>query len=332
MKILIFGANGFVGPYLINEFLNSGYEVVASDIQDGLLKDDFREKLYDGRAIRYQRCDILSVESVEALIREELPDGMVNLAAISSVGQSWSAPSLTMSINVIGALNVLEAVRGSMTSDYSPKLLFIGSSEEYEISDEPLSEKKPLDATNPYGVSKVAQEHFTEIYRKNYGMNISYVRAFNHTGVGQRETFVLPSFVRQVAEIEKSGQPGTILVGNLDIYRDFSDVRDIVRGYRMVFEAEQKSDGTVFDNKTTQSQVYNIGSGTAYNLAELLEYIISLSSEKILTNVDPVKYRPTDQRTIVADTTLIQEELGWKPEYDIYDTLKEMFYYYLQNV
>ena len=337
MKILIFGANGFVGPYLINEFLNKDYEVSASDLQEDLFTEGFREKLFEGREVGYFSCDILSSNDVEKLITQEKPDGIINLAAISSVGQSWSIPAKTMEINVIGTLNILEAVRkvkaeSKETSDvYSPKLLLIGSSEEYEMTEDAITEETPLDASNPYGISKIAQEHFAEIYSKNYNLDISYIRAFNHTGIGQRETFVLPSFVRQVAELTKKGEEGTISVGNLNIYRDFSDVRDIVRGYRMVFEQMlvEKSDKDLDDKRTLP--IYNIGSGTAYNLGELLDYIISLSSEKILTRIDPSRYRPVDQLTIKADATKLRTELGWNPEYTIYDTLKEMFDYFLND-
>lgn len=326
MKILIFGANGFVGPYLIEEFLNKGYEVAASDVQEELLRGGFRDKLLGDAAIEYRSADITSAEAVLEVIKEISPDGVVNLAAISSVGQSWSVPALTMNINVIGTLNILEALR-----KYPSKLLLIGSSEEYEMTEDAISEDTTLDASNPYGVSKVAQEYFADIYRKNYGLSIAYVRAFNHTGVGQRESFVLPSFCKQVAGVTKNKNPGTISVGNLNVYRDFSDVRDIVRGYRMIYES--LTDVSTDDNSSDKGSLpaYNIGSGVAYNLSELLDYIISLSSEKILTRVEPSIYRPVDQLTIKADTTKIQTELGWKAEYSIYDTLKEMYDYFLMQ-
>ena len=199
MKVLIFGASGFVGPYLAREFEGHGYEVVGTDIKEA-------------GGMPFKFADILDAGSVERVVREESPDMIVNLAAISSVGQSWNMPQTTVSVNVIGALNVLEAAR---RLEKTPKILFVGSSEEYEASDEPISEKNPLNANNPYGISKAAQERFAEVYRERFGMKVYCVRPFNHTGPGQSDSFVLPSFCKQVAEIEKSGKPGVIKVGNL---------------------------------------------------------------------------------------------------------------------
>ena len=144
MKILIFGANGFVGPYLIEEFLNKGYEVATSDVQEELLRGGFRDKLLGDAAIEYRSADITSAEAVLEVIKEISPDGVVNLAAISSVGQSWSVPALTMNINVIGTLNILEALR-----KYPSKLLLIGSSEEYEMTEDATLTIQEWDSANP---------------------------------------------------------------------------------------------------------------------------------------------------------------------------------------
>ena len=159
-------------------------------------------------------------------------------------------------VTVPEGTTILEAAR---KQPRMPKVLLIGSSEEYAPSDEPLSETSPLDANSPYGVSKVMQERFASLYRARYGMKVYCVRPFNHTGVGQRETFVIPSWCKQAAEISRSGKPGVMRVGNLDVKRDFSDVRDIVRAYRMILESE--------DCET----IYNVGSGKAIALRELLE-------------------------------------------------------------
>lgn len=245
------------------------------------------------------------------------PDMIINLAAISSVGASWGIPQITMSVNVIGALNIMEAAR---KIDNRPKVMFIGSSEEYAVSDKPMNEQTILNANNPYGISKMAQEKFAEVYRERYGMQIYCVRPFNHTGIGQRDSFVLPSFCKQAAVIERSGKPGTIKVGNLAAERDFSDVRDIVRAYRMIIE---NSDCT---------RIYNVGSGKAYKLSELLNYIVSLSKQKITVEIDPERFRPVDTQVICCNHELISKELGWKPKYSIFDTLKGMFDSYLCNI
>ncbi|MEA5049496.1 MAG: GDP-mannose 4,6-dehydratase [Eubacteriales bacterium] len=303
-KVLIFGIAGFVGRYLTQEFLENGYSVSGSDqAEQSELPAD----------VSVYRTDLLDMPRVEELISAVSPDIIVNLAAVSSVGASWSMPQKTISVNVIGSLNILEATKKCSNK---PRVLFIGSSEEYETSEGAIQEDMPLNANNPYGISKVAQERFAAIYRERYGMPIYYVRAFNHTGIGQSDSFVLPSFCKQAAEIDRSGKPGVIKVGNLSVERDFSNVKDIVRAYRMIVESE--------DCK----KVYNVGSGKAYRLSDLLVFITSLSGQPITIETDPARYRPADTQMICCDYQLIRKQLGWEPEYDIFSTLQEMYAYY----
>lgn len=305
-KILIFGVGGFVGHYLAEEFMNTGYEVYGSDkVQTPTIQKE----------VHFEIKDMLNAEDILELVSSIKPDMIINLAAISSVGLSWNIPQTTVMVNVVGSLNILEAAR---KQDNKPRVMFIGSSEEYEISDEPISEKTPLNANNPYGISKVTQERFAKLYREQYGMKVYCVRPFNHTGVGQRDSFVLPSFCKQAAEIEKSGKPGVIKVGNLSAKRDFSHVRDIVRGYRMIIENDDCE------------RIYNIGSGNAYGLDELLNYIVGLCSQKITVEVDPERVRPVDNPVICCDRTLIGQELGWEPERTVFDALKEIFESYMK--
>ena len=306
-KVLIFGAGGFVGSYLSKEFLSHGYSVVGRDrVRGAMLPEE----------VRFITAELMDPKEIESIVLEERPDIIVNLAAISSVGASWGIPQTTMMVNVVGALNIMEAAR---KADNKPKVMFIGSSEEYVVSDDPMNEETELDASNPYGISKVTQERFAKLYREQYGLKIYCVRPFNHTGVGQRDSFVLSSWCKQVAEIEKSGQPGVIHVGNLSVRRDFSHVKDIVRAYRMIVESENCK------------RVYNVGNGTAYRLDEMLDYIVGLSRQKIDVHVDDSRIRPTDQSIICCDNGLIEKELGWKPEFTVFDALKEMFEDYCAN-
>jgi GDP-4-dehydro-6-deoxy-D-mannose reductase len=242
-----------------------------------------------------------------------MPDIIVNLAAISSVGQSWKMPQLTISVNVNGSLNILQAVKDCREEGKAPKVMFIGSSEEYAPASAPVSETSPLDSNSPYGISKMTQESFANLYGREFGIDVYLVRAFNHTGVGQADNFVLPSWCKQAAEIDKSGKPGVMNVGNLKVRRDFSDVRDIVRAYRLIVEKGQPG------------KAYNVGSGVAHSLEDMLKTITSLSSQEITINVDPARIRPTDTPVICCDNSLIKAELGWAPEHDIFDTLKEMY-------
>lgn len=298
-----------MGSYLALELKKSGYEVFGSDqLEEDAVNSD--------NLSAYSKANLLNKDEVEALLLRVEPDAVINLAAISSVGASWNIPQLTMEVNVVGALNIMEAAR---KLENMPRLMFIGSSEEYEAIDAPISEETALNANNPYGISKMTQERFAAVYRERYGMKIFCVRPFNHTGIGQKDTFVLPSFCKQAAEIEKSGKPGVIHVGNLAAKRDFSDVRDIVRAYRMILESDN------------DSVIYNVGSGKAYSLQEMLDYIVGLSKQKIEVEVDKERFRPIDTPLVVCDHSKIEKDLGWKPEYSILDTLKEIFQYYVQN-
>ena len=301
-KVLIFGCGGFVGKYLTDEFTSNCYEVTGSDIRVPEWADD-----------QFISCDLLNAADVKAVITKVMPDIIVNLAAISSVGQSWKNPQLTISVNVNGSLNILQAVGSCYGKDNMPKVMFIGSSEEYAPASAPVNETSPLDSNSPYGISKMTQESFAALYGKEFGIDVYLVRAFNHTGVGQADTFVLPSWCKQAAEIDKSGKPGVMNVGNLKVRRDFSDVRDIVRAYRLIVEKGQPG------------KAYNVGSGVAHSLEDMLKTITSLSSQEITINVDPARIRPTDTPVICCDNSLIRSELGWTPEHDIFDTLKEMY-------
>lgn len=306
-KVLIFGISGFVGRYLAQEFISHGYKVYGSDIAE-------IQQLEDG--IEFHKADLLDAQNVEKVVADIMPHIIVNLAAVSSVGLSWNMPQTTMSVNVVGALNIMEAARKCQPM---PKVLFVGSSEEYQISEQSISEATPLNANNPYGISKMTQESFAELYRDRYGMKIYCVRPFNHTGVGQKDNFVLPSFCKQVAAIERSGKAGTMKVGNLSAERDFSDVRDIVKAYRMIVENEDCT------------RVYNVGSGKAHSIQEILDYIVSLCSQEVTVETDPERFRPVDTPRICCDNRLIKQELGWEPEYTIFDTVKRMFETYVNE-
>lgn len=298
--LLILGVSGFVGSYLAAEFFNNGYDIYGADVQES-------DKLSE--YIKFEKCDLLDNEAVKQLIYKVNPTYIINLAAVSSVGASWNIPQKTIEVNVVGSLNILEAVK-ALNKDI--RVMFVGSSEEYAVSDVPIDENAPLDANNPYGISKVMQENLAKLYRERYGIKVYCVRSFNHTGVGQNENFVIPSWCKQVAEIEKSGKPGVIKVGNLEAERDFSDVRDIVNAYRLIIESENCS------------QVYNVGSGKAYKLSDLLEYIISLSSQEIIVEVDSDRFRPIDNKVICCDNSLIKKELGWCPKSSIFNVTREM--------
>ena len=307
-RALIFGVNGFVGAYLTRELDSHGYEVCGSDLKESCALAEVG---------RYASCDLADPEGVVKVVADAKPDYIVNLAAISSVGQSWRMPALAMRVNVEGTLNVMEAARALETM---PRVLLVGSSEEYAPKDGPLNEGDPTVSNNPYGISKATQERFAALYTERYGLEVCLTRSFNHTGPGQNPNFVLPSWCKQAAAIERSGKPGRMTVGNLKVARDFSDVRDVVRAYRLILERGRAGDA------------YNVGSGRALPLGELLEIVTGFCNQDIEVGIDPELIRPTDTPCICCDASKLREELGWVPERNIEDTLREIYQGFLRDM
>lgn len=300
-RVLIFGACGFVGPWLAREFESNGWEVFCSDRL---------EKPKAGLPGEYHEANLLDADGVGRVVSQAAPDAVVNLAAISSVGQSWKAPAATVEVNVIGSLNVLEAAKALGTE---PKVLLVGSSEEYEPSEGPLSEDGPVAANNPYGISKATVGGFADLYEAEGSVRVYRTRSFNHTGPGQAPGFVIPSWCKQVADFERAGHGGIMRVGNISVRRDISDVRDIVRGYRLLVESD------------CSGEVFNFGSGEATPLESILETVIGFSSQEIEHETDPALIRPTDQPWVQANISKAERELGWKPEIPLEQTLHDVY-------
>lgn len=309
IKVLIFGIAGFVGKYLLDELIQTDvrYNIYGADILENYRLDGL---------LQYFQCNILEETTVVDIIDHVQPDYIVNLAALSSVGASWTMPKKTMEINLIGSLNIIEA---SLRLKLVPKILLIGSSEEYSVSEMPLNENSTLSANNPYGISKMALEQMAQIYCDKFGCNIYFTRSFNHTGIGQKETFVIPSFCKQAATIQRSGMAGSMKVGNLSAKRDISDVRDVVRAYRLILESGSRQ------------RIFNVGSGNAYVIQDILEYIISLCDYPIKVEVDVERVRPVDNPYICCNNTLLRDETGWQPQFEIFDTVRELFHFYVEK-
>jgi GDP-4-dehydro-6-deoxy-D-mannose reductase len=302
-RVLIFGALGFVGRYLAAEFAEHGYSVFTSDALPAASSNP---------EFPYYQTDITLGEEVRSAIESAQPDYIVNLAAISSVALSWKDPQKTFAVNVLGILNVLQSL--VELKRFKTKTLVVGSSEEYLPKTTPLSIDDPLDSNNPYGISKTTQEQLAGLFAEKYGLSIIRTRSFNHTGVGQNDAFVIPSFCKQVAAIEKSGKPGRILVGNLSVYRDFSDVRDVVGCYRWLLE--NKNEG-----------IFNVGSGEAHSLKEILDSVIAMATQPIEVVVDPAKIRPADTPYICCK----KEDVPYPFTHPLKETLKDLYLHYLHQ-
>lgn len=306
MKSLIIGGGGFVGRYLIAELNANGYEVHATCLES--------EKIESECSVH--TLDILKKDDISAILNDIKPDIIFHLAAQSSVALSWKKPQLTAEINVIGSINLFEAVR-----EYNGKvrLIVIGSGEEYGYiapNSCPLKETEPLHPGNIYAATKACQEMTAEIYARAYKLDMVMVRAFNHSGPKQDSIFVISDFCRQIAEIEKGIKSPVISVGNLTAMRDFTDVRDIVRGYRLLGE------------KGISGQIYNIGRGKAVSIQYILDTALSLSTAEIAVERDEKRMRAADIPVIEPDITKINGDTGWKAEITVEQTIEDTLNYW----
>lgn len=302
MKALIIGAGGFVGGYLIRELSSAGWDVHASCLPTETIREN----------CTVHHLDIMEKDSITALLNNVMPDIIYHLAAQSSVSVSWKKPQLTAEINVIGTINVLEALREAEKKDI--RTILIGSGEEYGFIRQgacPLSETESLNPGNIYAATKACQGMLGEIYARAYKMDIVMVRAFNHSGPEQSEIFVISDFCKQVAEIEKGMREPVICVGNLEAMRDFTDVRDVVKAYRLLGE------------KGKSGQVYNVGRGRAVKIQYILDTVLSFAEKPIEVKQDPKRMRASDIPLIEPDVAKIYADTGWKAEISMEQTIRD---------
>lgn len=308
MKALVIGGGGFVGTYLVNHLSNDlNFDVYVTKTS--------KETLVIENATVYD-CDILDKQQIDHVLETVRPDFIFHLAAQSSVAYSWKNPGLTIDVNVKGCVNVLDAIRDL---DHKTRTLLIGSGEEYGHILEgecPIKETNSLRPGNIYAATKSCQNMLGKIYSDAYDMDIMMVRAFNHIGPNQAPMFVVADFCKQVAEIEKGIKDPTIYVGNLSAKRDFTDVRDVVRAYGGLVQFGKRG------------ETYNVGTGHALAIQEILDRIVSMSECKIDVEVDPNKLRPVDVPIIEPDIDKINECTGWKPVISLDQTLEETLNYW----
>ena len=304
MKALIIGGGGFVGGYLADELNNNGYDVYITCLEK--VDSDYAQFI----------LDIRKKDDISEILSKVNPDVIFHLAAQSSVALSWKNPQLTAEINIIGAINLFEAVR---EYEGNPRVIVIGSGEEYgciSANSCPIKETEPLHPMNIYAATKACQEQTAEIYARAYGLDIVMVRAFNHSGPKQESIFVMSDFCRQIADIEKGRKSPVMTVGNLAAMRDFTDVRDIVRGYRLLAE------------KGKSGEIYNIGSGKAVSIQYILDTALKLSTVEIAVERDAKRMRASDIPIIEADTTKIYGDTGWKAEIALEQTIEDTLNYW----
>jgi GDP-4-dehydro-6-deoxy-D-mannose reductase len=323
MNILITGITGFTGSHLAELLLKDENNKVFGTVRGRCRQTAFIDKIKENLTLL--ECDLTDYNSIQATLEESHPDVIYHLGAQTFVPTSWRAPQETMNTNVLGTLNLLEAIR---KSSFNPKILIAGSSEEYgkvEESEVPIKETNPLRPLSPYAVSKVTQDLLGYQYFESYGMKIVRTRAFNLIGPRSGEKIVTANFAKQIVNMEKqesrykgsSGKIYNLEVGNLDSIRDFNDIRDVVVAYA-VATTELCRDG----------EVYNISTGEGHTIREIIEIYKNLTDVKMEIVFNENRNRPSDVPILIGDSTKFREETGWTPLYHFQKSLKDVLEYW----
>lgn len=310
--ILITGFSGFVARHFVEYlYINcTNVRIVGIDIKEPLYALDMYLPNID---IDFHYVDMTNKDELEDVFKKSLPDYVLHLAAFSSVAYSWKHPSASFMNNSNIFLNLIEIVR-----DYNAKckILSVGSSEEYgavTVEDLPLRENQDLAPLSPYAVARVSQEMLSKIFAETYGLNIILTRSFNHIGPRQDHRFVVPSFIERILAIKRQGNnSGNIETGDLNIIRDFVDVRDVVRAYYMLLK------------KGKVGQIYNVCSGTPTSLRRIVDLINECLEMNVTTQINQEYVRPQDNPIIVGSPFKIENEIGWYPEIPLKRTIKDM--------
>ncbi|MBI5265684.1 MAG: GDP-mannose 4,6-dehydratase [candidate division Zixibacteria bacterium] len=309
------GIAGFAGSYLAEELLAHGWRVAGSVYDTEALDNlsGIESKL------QLERLDILNPDRIREHLQAINPDYIFHLAALASVGRSFEMERATYRVNFEGTVNLLQGARSCAGLK---KLVMVSSADAYGVfrpAAKLLTETQPLNPISPYGIAKAAAEQTALYYFRQFGLPVCIARAFNHSGPRQRDDFVIPSFAKQIAQIEKGKQEPVIHVGDLTARRDLSDVRDIVRGYRLVAE------------KGKPGQVYQLCSGRSVAIKQVLQTLLNQSSAKIKVATDPTRFRKSDIPVLRGSSRKAGRELGWTLRYTLKTTLSDTLNWWRQT-
>jgi len=317
VRSLVTGADGFVGQWLVRELLEHGDQVT------GVTRGDHTQlttlSTDAATQVRWLSAELLEPETLRAAVKESKPQAVYHLAAQASVAQSLKDPASTVETNVVGTANLLEACR-----DEAPDALVIavGSAEIYGSVDAkalPLREDAPIRPNNPYAGSKAAAEVLALQYAQTGWLRVIATRSFNHTGPGQTTAFAAAAFAKQCADISLGRQAPVLQHGNLSAQRDFLDVRDVVAAYRLL--ADRGASGTA----------YNICSGRAISMREIVEELTRLVNRPVESRQDPARMRPVDTQVVVGDPGLLRATTGWEASIPLPRTLRDLYDYFLKE-
>jgi GDP-4-dehydro-6-deoxy-D-mannose reductase len=314
LRALITGVAGFVGGHLA-EAIHAGTDW---EVWGTILAPTDRAHVVDG--VTAVETDLRDPEAVRAVVEQARPDYVFHLAGQAYVPQSWADPWDTYQTNIRSQLNLLEAIS---QLGLAARIMIVGSNEEYglvQVDDLPITEDTPLRPNSPYSVSKIAQDFMGLQYFLDRRLPVIRLRPFNHIGPRQNDRFVAPSFAKQIVEIERGLKPPVLKLGNMAAQRDFTDVRDMVRAYILaVMHGEP-------------GEVYNIGSGRARSVREMLDIMLTASPIKIDEETDPAKFRPSDVPISVCDPTKFKRQTGWEPRLSFEQTCVDILTDWRQRI
>jgi GDP-4-dehydro-6-deoxy-D-mannose reductase len=310
MRSLITGVGGFAGSHLADLLAAQGEQVHGTVREPS--RTELVEHLLESNQIEIHPVDIRDRKGMIDLLRDERFDRIFHLAGMTFIPESVESPEETLDVNLRGTLSLFEAVRATTPT---ARVLYVSSAAAYGDIDDPsrpVEEATPFRPINPYGFTKAAGDLMAYQYVRQHGLDIVRARPFNHTGPRQAPVFVCSEFAKAVAEMEEGRRPPEITVGNLDIGRDFTDVRDIVRGYVLLLDR----------GRTGRS--YNLASGRATKVREILNTLIRLAKTEIRIIEDPRKFRPGEVLSIIGSAEKAAREIGWRPEIPIECTLSDL--------
>ena len=301
MRVLVTGANGFVGRYTVRDLQQAGHTVSGFDLSTSPATPPTLD-IHTG--------DIQDKDAVNEVVTKTRPEACVHLSALSFVPESWRNPQAIFSVNLLGTMHLLEAFRRQAPG---ARILVVSSAEVYGLRPRPrpVQEDDLLDPDNPYAISKAAADRMALLYARHHGLSVMTVRPYNHIGPGQDPHFVIASFAAQLVAIAQGKARAVLKVGNLDSRRDFTDVRDVARAYRLLLEHGRPA------------QAYNLCSQQATTIHAILDQLCDLSGTHPAVEVDPQRYRPDDERPVL-DTTRIETDIHWKPEIPMSATLRDI--------
>jgi len=313
---LITGIAGFAGSFLAEELLAHDYKVTGSIVG----RESLRNIKKIQSRLKLTKLDVQKPNECSRRIIQTNPDYIFHLAAFSSVGQSFNNERLTYKVNFEGTLNILSA---ALELKNLKKLVFVSSADVYgtfKPANKLLTEKQPFNPISPYAVSKAAAEFLCELYSDRHQLPVTIARSFNHTGPRQNEFFVVSSFAKQIAEIEVKGKEPIIHVGDLSAKRDFSDVRDIAAGYRLLAE------------KGASGEVYQLASGNAVSIKHILELLLKMSDKTIIVKTDNSRLRKNDIPCLKGDNRKARNKIGFRPKYSLNQTLADTLNYWREQI